>query len=310
MYNELLDSIYRIAQNDSRLIFIGSDLKPETLNEMKINFSDRFFMEGISEANTIGMAAGLACDGFIPFINGIAAFMTRRCFEQIALDVCLHNLPVRIVGIGGGLSYSVLGPTHMGVEDISILRTLPNLTILVPANSYEMKELIRQSIDWNGPIYIRISKEVSNSFYPTGVVPKIGEAVVFQEHSGPTDILIISTGHMTTKCYQAAQALSKEGISISHLHIHSIEPFDTQCLLKFSVNARAILIVEENSIVGGLGSLVTETIAASSQTSLCKIKILGIPKRFLSNYGSHDEQLNDVGLNIAQIIIEIKSLIL
>lgn len=305
----MLASIYQLAHQDTRVVFIGSDLKPETLEEMKKNFSDRFFMEGISEANTIGMAAGLASDGFIPFVNGIAAFMTRRCFEQIALDVCLHNLPVRILGNGGGLSYSVLGPTHMGVEDISILRTLPNMTILVPTNSFEMKELIKQSTNWLGPIYIRISKEINSSYYPSGVQPKIGEAVVFQEPAGPVDVLIVSTGYMTAKCSHAIKQLNQDCIFISHLHFHTIEPFDSKVFFRMASKAKSVLVVEENSVIGGLGSLVLE-ILSNSSINLNRVKVLGIPKKFLSNYGSHDEQLMDVGLDVNRIASEIKNLCL
>ena len=117
-----LNKVYQLAQQDERVVFIGSDLSPGVLSEFKTNIPERFFMEGIAEQYIIGMAAGLAFDGFIPYINTIATFLTRRCFEQIAVDLCMHNLPVRLIASGGGLVYAPLGPTHQAIEDIGILR--------------------------------------------------------------------------------------------------------------------------------------------------------------------------------------------
>ncbi|MEI6790888.1 MAG: transketolase, partial [Myxococcaceae bacterium] len=125
-----LDSIYDLAKKDERVIFIGSDLGPTVLSNMKKEMPSRFFMEGISEQHIIGMAAGLAMEGFIPYVNTIATFLTRRCYEQIALDLCLQDLPVRLIANGAGAVYAPLGPTHLAIEDFAIMRALPNMTVL------------------------------------------------------------------------------------------------------------------------------------------------------------------------------------
>ena len=125
---------------------------------MKEEMPGRAFMEGVSEQHVVGMAAGLAMEGFIPFVHTIATFITRRCFEQVAVDLCLHNLPVRLIGNGGGLVYAPLGPTHLAIEDIAIMRALPNMTVVAVCDADEMKRFMDQTLDWPGPIYIRLAK--------------------------------------------------------------------------------------------------------------------------------------------------------
>ena len=130
MRNTWLDTLYTIASKNKKIVFIGSDLGVGVMNNFRKKFPKRFFMEGISEQHIIGMAAGMAIKGFVPYVNTIATFLTRRCLEQNMIDLCLHNLPVRLVGNGGGLVYSPLGPTHQAIEDIAIMNTMPNMSIL------------------------------------------------------------------------------------------------------------------------------------------------------------------------------------
>ena len=150
--------MYQLAKGDPRIAFIGSDLGVGTLRKFKEEMPDQFYMEGISEAHVVGMAAGLALEGMIVYVNTISTFITRRCFEQIVVDVCLHNLNVRLIGNGAGLVYAPLGPTHMTIEDISILRAVPNMTVVSVADAGEMRRLMPQTVDYPGPIYIRLAK--------------------------------------------------------------------------------------------------------------------------------------------------------
>ena len=150
-----LDCVYELAKADPRVVFIGSDLGPGVLAGMKQEMPERFFMEGIAEQHIIGMAAGLAMNGFMPFVNTIATFLTRRCYEQIALDLCLQDLPVRLIANGGGGVYAPLGPTHLAVEDMAIMRALPNMTVVAPCDAQEMRRLMAATTDWPHPIYIR-----------------------------------------------------------------------------------------------------------------------------------------------------------
>jgi transketolase len=158
MRKRSLDMVHALARRDERVVFIGSDLSPNLLGEMKKEYPLRYYMEGIGEANVIGMAAGMAMEGFIPYVNTIATFITRRCYEQVAVDLCLHDLPVRLIGNGGGFVYAPLGPTHEAIEDIAIMRALPNMTVVSVCDAEEMKRFMDQTLDWPGPIYIRLAK--------------------------------------------------------------------------------------------------------------------------------------------------------
>src|SRR3989338_6681271 len=153
-----LDVVLELARQDKRIFFIGSDLGIGTLQKFKEEIPERFFMEGISEANMIGMAAGLAMEGKIPYVNTIATFLTRRCFEQVVVDLGLHNLNVRLLGNGGGLVYAPLGPTHEAIEDIAIMRSTPNGRAIARADVNERRGAMLQSLDPEGPIYFRIPK--------------------------------------------------------------------------------------------------------------------------------------------------------
>ena len=188
MRKTCLDMVYELAKRDQRVIFIGSDLGPGVLDKMRTEIPDRFFMEGISEANIIGMATGLALDGKIPYVNTIATFLTRRCYEQNVLDLGLHNTNVRLIANGGGTVYAPLGPTHLAIEDIAIMRTIPNMTIVSPADADEMRRFMMQTLDYEGPIYIRLGKGydpiVSSDKFPF----EIGKGILMQEGS---DLLIV-----------------------------------------------------------------------------------------------------------------------
>ena len=142
MRQTCLNMVYDLAKRDKRVVFVGSDLSPGLLADMKHDMPDRWYMEGITEQNLIGMAAGLAKEGYIPYANTIATFMTRRCYEQVAVDLCLHDLPVRLIANGGGLVYAPLGPTHLAIEDIAIMRALPNMTVTAVCDAKEMVRLM------------------------------------------------------------------------------------------------------------------------------------------------------------------------
>src|ERR1700677_5001309 len=190
--------VYDLAKRDKRVIFIGSDLSPGLLADMKKEMPERWYMEGITEANVIGMAAGMAMDGYMPYVNTIATFITRRCYEQVAVDLCLHNLPVRLIGNGGGLVYAPLGPTHLAIEDIAIMRVLPNMAVVAVCDAEEMKRLMDASLAWPGPIYIRLAKggdpivsKPENGF-------TIGRAITMRQSAERHPVVLMATGVMTT----------------------------------------------------------------------------------------------------------------
>jgi len=201
-----LEMVYQLAKNDERIFYIGSDLGAGVLQQFKDEMPDRFLMEGVSEANLVGIAAGLALEGKIVYINTIATFLSRRCFEQIVLDGCLHKTNIRLIANGGGLVYAPLGPTHLAIDDFAILRAVPNMTIVACADADEMTRLMPQTVDYPGPIYIRLAKGfdpiVSNDDEPF----RIGKAIVRGEGK---DALIVTTGITLRVALEASQKLSR-----------------------------------------------------------------------------------------------------
>jgi transketolase len=299
-----LKMVHELAKADPRVVFMGSDLGPDTLTEMRDEFPDRFFMEGISEQNVIGMAAGMALDGFIPYINTIATFLTRRSYEQVAIDLCLHDLPVRLIASGGGVVYAPLGPTHLAIEDIAIMRALPNMTVVAVADAEEMRRMMRVTLDWPHPIYIRLAK--GNDPVVTGPEDgfTLGKAILKRP---PGDVLLVSTGIMLGPCLGAADLLAADGISCGVLHMHTVKPIDADALTELAAHVRLIVTVEEHVLTGGLGSAVLETLSDHLPGRIPPLRRLGLPDAFPVKYGSQHEHHKLHGLTasgIAQAVRE------
>ena len=300
-----LDVVYELARQDKRVFFIGSDLGIGTLQKFKEEMPDRFFMEGISEANMIGMAAGLAMEGKIPYVNTIATFLTRRCFEQVVVDLGLHNLNVRLLGNGGGLVYAPLGPTHEAIEDIAIMRAIPNMTVIAPADANEMRRAMLQSLDHQGPMYFRIAKG-GDPIVSTDDIPfQIGKVLPMREGA---DALIITTGITLRNGLEAADQLKGQGMEVAVVHVPTIKPFDEDTIRKYAANAPVIVTVEEHSIIGGLGGAVAEIISEANFSSPKRFKRIGIPDVFADRYGSQASLMKGFGITTENIVATIKDL--
>lgn len=304
MRKKALDSVYELAKVDDRVIFLGSDLGPDVLINMKKEMPDRFFMEGVSEQHIIGMAAGLAMEGFIPYVNTIATFITRRCYEQVALDLCLQDLPVRLIANGGGVVYAPLGPTHLAVEDIAIMRALPNMAVVAPCDADEMKRFMSSTLNWPHPIYIRLAKGGDEVVSEEKFGFEMGKAILMRE---PGEGLIISTGVMTQLAIQAAEKLSEEGIICGVLHVHTIKPLDELQLSKLLPRVKAVVTVEEHTRIGGLGSAVLEFTNDNMPEQSSKIMRIGIPDQFAKQYGSQESLLNHWGITVENLVNSMKN---
>ncbi|TAN53166.1 MAG: transketolase [Rhodospirillales bacterium] len=294
MRKACLNAVHDLARGDARVLYIGSDPGPGTLDKMRLEFPQRFFIEGISEQHVVGMAAGLAMEGYVPFVNTIATFLTRRCLEQVAIDVCLHKLPVRLIGNGGGVVYAPLGPTHTAIEDIALMRALPGMTVLCPADAVEMRQAVEATRQAAGPVYIRlgkggdpvITKEDEPAFdLGKGRVKRLGE-----------DALIVSTGIVTHNALEAATKLEAQGVACTVLHMPTVKPLDVETLLAHVQGKRLIVTAEEHVRAGGLGSAVLEALSDASALS-CPLVRLGLPDRYLHNYGSQAQHLKHHGLD-------------
>jgi transketolase len=296
-----INMVYELAKLDDRVVFVGSDLSPGFLEEMRREMPQRWYMEGVSEANVIGMAAGLAMEGYVPYVNTIATFITRRCFEQVVIDLCLHDLPVRLIGNGGGLVYAPLGPTHLAIEDIAIMRSLPNMTVVAVCDAPEMTRLMHASLTWPHPIYIRLAKGGDPVVSREEAGFRIGKAIPLHGSIGDT-VALVSTGVMATRCLVAAKALAEAGVSACLLHFHTVKPLDVETLLDFCAPAEAVVTVEEGVRAAGFGSSVLEALADSLGSGLPPVVRLGLPDAFPEKYGSQDELLEWYGLSSDDIV--------
>jgi len=305
MRQACLNMIYELAKKDPRIFFIGSDLGNGTLDNFKSEMPDRFFMEGVSEANIIGMAAGLAMEGKVPYVNTIATFLTRRCFEQLVLDLCLHNANVRLVGNGGGLVYAPLGPTHLAIEDMAILRTIPNMTIVAPADADEMRRFMPLTVDYPGPIYIRLAKGYDPIVTNDKVPFQIGKAIPMREG---TDALIVASGITLGPALDASDALGERGVQAAVLHVPTIKPLDEECILGYASEVPAVITIEEHVVTGGLGSAVAEVIAEANFDEPKQFKRIGIPDAFPDEYGSQASLLERYSITSEMLVSVVNSL--
>ena len=303
MLRACMNMISEMAKTNSNVVLICCDQGPGV--ELQEDISNRYFMEPISEANIVGMATGLAAEGYIPYILNHASFNTRRCYEQIALDACLQNRPIRVIGMGGGQATAHLGPTHTAIEDVAIMRAIPNMTVIVPCDADEVSRLMPHTLDWPGSIYIRMAK------YGKPIVSKneagfeIGKAILMREG----DILIIANGAMTNRAISAAELLFARGIKCGVLHVHTVKPLDED-IVEHVQKARIVIMIEEHTLIGGLGSACMELLVDKlAAVNIPPIYRLGLPDNFVQDYGDQDSLLEEYGLQPEQISEKIIGLV-
>lgn len=299
-----LNMIYELAKRDPRVVFIGSDLSPGLLANMKAEMPDRWFMEGVCEQNIIGMAAGLAKEGYMPFVNTIATFLTRRCYEQIAVDLCLHDLPVRLIGNGGGLIYAPLGPTHLAIEDMAILRALPNMTVVAPCDKEEVRHVMNAALNWPHPLYIRLGQGTPLLSYDAKDFA-LGRAVTLRPALKWSSLVLMTTGAMTAIGAEVCRSLADSGHHAAHLHFHTIKPLDRQAVMDATRTRRLVVTIEEGIADGGLGSAITDAISEVCKGYLPDVLRIGLPDSFCDKYGTQAELLEYYGLTAPQIVARI-----
>ena len=305
MRQKALSTVYELAKQDPRIVFIGSDLGAGTLKEMKEELPQQFFMEGISEQHVVGFAAGLAQEGFIPYINTIGTFLTRRSFEQVTIDIGLHNLPVRLLASGGGMVYAPLGPTHTAIEDFSLMLSVPNMKVFAPADAYEMENLLRSVVNDPNPHYIRFGKGgediVTDKFLEFEMKPK-----VFGENN--SKVIIFTTGIMLQHCLTAREILSQTAITVTVIHCSYLNNLSLEYISPIMELASLVLCVEEHVPRGGLFTqLIHECIKFQIPTSnLHQVSLQG---SFSHNYGSQADHLEFNGLTGPKIATHLESIL-
>ncbi|WP_026527190.1 transketolase family protein [Butyrivibrio sp. VCD2006] len=296
MRTAYLETLYELASKDKNVYAVISDNGAIVYDKYRQDLPEQFINAGISEANMVAMAAGMAERGKIPFAYTIGAFLAYRAYEFILNDVCMMNKNVKLVGIGEGCSYSLLGASHHTIFDFAALRPLPNLTILSPASPMEVKKCVKAAYEINGPVYIRLGTNREPEVYEGDYGFEVGKGVELKSGS---DVTLISTGSIVYDVLYAAKELEKQGVSTRVVNIHTITPIDEEIIIKACRETNAILTVEEHSIIGGLGSAVAELISENNLN--VRFGRIGL-NDFVHGYGKHDELKAANGIGVRDIV--------
>jgi transketolase len=276
-------SLVKLGKMDGRVVALEADLGKSTQSAMfQAEFPERYFQMGIAEQNMASTAAGFALAGMIPFMHSFAVFAAGRDYDQLRNSICVPNLPVRICGSSAGLSDFGDGKTHQGIEDAALMRALPNMTVLCPADSIEVEKMMDCLLDWKGPVYIRINRNDLPFVYPPGEPYSIGKVTMLRDGSHAA---IFASGIMVSKALEAAEALAAEGISARVLDVGTLKPLDRDAIIRHAGGVDAIVTAEEHSVIGGLGSAVVEALRGVAHAP---VEFVGVPDRFgisAENYG-------------------------
>lgn len=297
MRTAYLDTLYEIASVDKNVFALISDNGAIVYDKYRADLGKQYYNMGISEANMLGVAAGMANCGKIPFAYTIGAFLAYRAFEFIRNDICLQNQNVKIVGTGAGMVYSALGPTHHATEDMGGLRTLPNLVIFSPASPLEVRKTVRAAYELKGPVYIRLGTNKEAEIYEEDYEFIPGKGVMVCPGD---DVTIIGTGNILVSVLQARKKLEAKGLSVRVINIHTIKPFDEKIVQEAICETKGIVTVEDHNVIGGLGSAVAEVIAESGMGT--KFKRVGLRDSFSKGYGSYEEVKDQNGIGVQDIV--------
>lgn len=297
MRTAFIKKLTQLANADKRVYLITADTGFKVFDEFQVVFPERYLNIGISEANMIGAASGLALDGKIVFVYAIVPFVTMRCFEQIRIDLSYQDLPVKLVGVGGGLTYGSEGATHHAIEDIAIMNSLPNMTVICPGDPVEAANMIEASLSLKGPCYFRLGKSGERVLHKKGLPSfSIGKGILI--HKGE-DIAIIATGSMLETAFTIHEILKGKGLNPELISMHTIKPLDREIITKAARRCKIVVTVEEHSVIGGLGSCVANVIAEENLNVV--LKKFAIPDRYAETAGDNIYLRRQYGLTAEQI---------
>jgi len=298
MRNAFADELTKLSTEDARVVMLSGDIGNRLFDKFKDKHPSRFFNCGVAEANMMGVAAGLAMNGLRPVAYTITPFVTTRCLEQIRTDVCYHEAPVTIVAVGAGLAYSGLGPTHHACEDISFLRSIPNMVVICPGDAFEVRGALRAALQQDRPVYIRMGKKGEPVVHKGPIADfAIGKAITISEGS---DVCLLSTGNMLPEATLAAHRLNENGISAEVVSFHTVKPLDEARLKASFARFRLVATLEEHSLIGGFGAAVSEWLV-DSETHHQKFLRFGTPDSFFKKSGEQEYAREVLGLTGHQI---------
>lgn len=301
MRNTVIDALTKMAETDDRITFVTADLGYSVLEDFAEKFPERFFNVGICEQAMSSVAAGMALSGEIVFTYSIGNFATLRCIEQIRNDICYHNANVKIIAVGGGVSYGQLGMSHHATEDIAMMRALPNMCVLTPADPEEALAAARYAVQTEGPCYIRLARRGEPVLYPKAGaidVTKVQTVIPGEQ------VAVISCGPVVAEVKKACEALRRRGIEAGAYSVPCVSPLDRDTICAIARQAEWVVTVEEHQITGGLGSTVAEALCDLPGVRQLR---MGIPDEYPHIVGSHDYLCDYYGLSADKIAEKILS---
>jgi transketolase len=306
MRTAFINKLSVLARTNKDIYLLTADMGFSVFEEFAKEFDERFINVGISEANMIGIAAGLTMRGKIVFAYSIIPFLVMRCFEQIRVDACYQNLNINLVGVGGGLSYGAYGTTHHAIEDIAIMRALPNMKVICPGDPFETEQAVEQVVNISGPCYIRLNKNNEPRLYNKNLPFKIGVATKLREGK---DISIIVTGNMLKEAIEVTEKLVSDGFDVKLISMHTVKPIDEKIIIECLQETQAIFSLEEHNVIGGLGSAVSEVIAKNLVKRSLYFKAYGIPDVYAAVSGKQEYLRQIYGIDSKSLVNDIKTIL-
>jgi len=290
-------ALVKCGEKDDRIIVMDADLGKSTMGILfERRFTERHFDVGIAEANMVSIAAGLSLSGKIPFVNSFAVFATGRAFDQIRQSICIAGLHVVIVGSSAGLSDFGDGSTHQAIEDIAIMRSLPNMTVLCPADAIEVEKMVEAVVKHKGPVYMRICRSDMPVVLDAEEPYELGKMIQLRKDG---NVAILATGWMVNVALKAADTLKTLGITARVINVSCIKPLDTETLYSIARQVKGIVTAEEHSVIGGLGSAVCEALTGKF---MLPVEMIGVKDCFGCSAHAHEELLAHYGLTEEAII--------
>jgi transketolase len=306
MRDAFFDEIYKIGKADPNVVFITDDMDAFGLRAFKRDFPERFVNIGVAEQNLVNVASGLAACGKKVFIYGICSFMTSRCFEQIKINICGMGLPVTIIGVGAGFSFGFDGTTHHGIQDVALMRTIPEMAILNPSDAASAAACARWSYEAKGPTYVRLDKGTFPEFYAPGesALAEIARGFKIVVPPRAQGITIVSTGYMTSRAVAIAGELEKQNIAVGVVDLLRVKPVGGDFFTAIQ-KSKGIVTLEENSLSGGIGTALSELLADKAST--ITLWRLGVADKQFLSYGSRDWFHQANGIDVASVVEFIKA---
>ncbi len=304
MRNAFISALTEVAATDERVVFLTGDLGFKLFDDFARRYPGRFFNVGVAEATMASVASGLALEGRKPFIYSITPFVTLRCYEQIRNDICYHDMDVTVVGVGGGYSYGPNGPTHHALEDIAVMRVLPNMTIVCPGDPRETVAAVRALVRHRGPAYLRLGRAGEPMVHPGDVAFTIGESLTLRDGRNAT---LLSTGNMLATAVGAADRLAERGVHCRVVSMPTVKPLDGGTIEDAARDTPVVVTLEEHSLVGGFGGSVAEYLAERGLRP--RFRRFAAADEFSHICGDQEFHRRAQGLDVAHVADEVAALV-